>query len=140
MSDCCKGGITLVYACSGGSNVGQITNEIAKELTTEGVAKMTCGIALGANLSGFIASAQSADKNIVIDGCPVGCLRKVFENHKITNMDYYIITEMGIEKNKNFSLDLEKIYKISESIKNNSFIKKESNNKPSSCGCGDSCL
>ncbi|OHD19853.1 MAG: hypothetical protein A2086_00085 [Spirochaetes bacterium GWD1_27_9] len=117
MSDCCKGGTKLVYACSGGSNVGQIANEVAKNLTTEGFAKMTCGIALGANLSGFIVSAENADKNIVIDGCTVGCLKKVFENHKISNYDYYVITEMGIEKNKNFVIDLEDIYRIKELIK-----------------------
>ena len=31
-SRCCKGDVKLVLACSGGSNVGQITNEVAKKL------------------------------------------------------------------------------------------------------------
>lgn len=139
MSDCCKGSTNLVYACSGGSNVGQIANEIAKNFTNMGFAKMTCGIALGANLSGFIVSAKSADKNIVIDGCTVGCLKKVFENHKISNYDYYIITEMGIEKNKSFMMDLEEIYRIEETIKNNFSIKEKTNNTGSGSCCEGNC-
>ena len=139
MSDCCNGGTNLVYACSGGSNVGQMANEIAKNLTSGGFAKMTCGIALGANLSGFIVSAQNADKNIVIDGCPVSCLKKVFDNLKITNYDYHVITEMGIEKKMNFMMDLEEVYSIEEIIKNKSSVNK-TNGDSESCGCGEICL
>lgn len=114
MSDSCScfcedNSVNLIYSCSGGSNVGQITNEIAKKLSSNKIGKMSCGIALGANLNGFIISAQNACKNIIIDGCSVGCLKKVFENHKIQNIDHYTITDFDIKKNSSFEIDLDKI-------------------------------
>ena len=48
--ECCTpGGNIMILACSGGSNVGQLSNQAAIELTQEGFGKMFClaGIFLG---------------------------------------------------------------------------------------------
>lgn len=112
MSDCCSGSKRMIYACSGGSNTGQITNEMAKNLSSQGYGSMTCGIGMGADLSGFIVSAGEADKNIVLDGCSVSCLKKVFDRHKIKDFDHYILTDMGIKKDKNLSPDAGLVLKM----------------------------
>ncbi len=41
--ECCTpGGNIMILACSGGSNVGQLSNQAAIELTQEGFGKMFC--------------------------------------------------------------------------------------------------
>jgi len=41
-SCCCSADTAVTLACSGGSNVGQITSEVAKRLWSEGLANFFC--------------------------------------------------------------------------------------------------
>lgn len=102
MANCCScgsAGIKLIYSCSGAANTGFLADSTARKLAKEGKGKMTCLAAVGAGLSGFLESAKCADKNIVIDGCPVACGKKIFDAN---NLDYehYILTDLGVEKGK----------------------------------------
>ncbi len=101
---CCSGeGVnTLILACSGGSNVGQISNQIMIELDRSGIGNAYCLAGIGAAMSGFIESAKAA-RTILIDGCPVACGRKVFEKYGIEPSDYFMVTELGIKKTHDFS-------------------------------------
>jgi len=100
---CCSGDAkTLVLACSGGSNVGQIANNVMIELDKKGAGNAYCLAGIGAALSGFVESAKAA-KTVVIDGCPVGCGKKAFEKYGIEASQYFIVTELGIEKAHDFS-------------------------------------
>jgi uncharacterized metal-binding protein len=54
---------------------------------------------MGADLSGFVGSARVATRNIVIDGCPVACGRKIFESKGLP-LVHFIMTEFGVEKGK----------------------------------------
>ncbi|MBS3754076.1 MAG: putative zinc-binding protein [Desulfobacterales bacterium] len=73
--NCCETtGITaMLLPCSGGSNVGQLANRAAVELTTEGFGKIFCLAGIGGRISGFVQSAKDAESVIVIDGCEIGC-------------------------------------------------------------------
>ena len=53
----------------------------------------------GADLSGFIASAKAADSNIVIDGCPITCGKKIMENRDLEYI-HILLSEYGVEKGK----------------------------------------
>ncbi|HOP14808.1 MAG TPA: putative zinc-binding protein [Lentimicrobium sp.] len=56
---CCEGGSDImILACSGGSNVGQLSNQAAVELTQEGFGKMYYLAGIGGQLSGFVQSAR----------------------------------------------------------------------------------
>ncbi|MFO7890696.1 MAG: putative zinc-binding protein, partial [bacterium] len=68
MVQCCNTGNRLVYACSGGADVGEIADRVARQLVKEGFAKPSCLAGVGGHVSGFIASAQGTADNIVIDG------------------------------------------------------------------------
>ena len=60
---CCEAGqVNIALACSGGSNVGQIANEVAKELDRAGDAKFFCVAGLGGHIGGMVASVKGADK------------------------------------------------------------------------------
>ncbi len=58
----------MILSCSGGSNVGQLSNQAAVELTREGVGKMFCLAGIGGGLTGFIQSARDVSQMVVIDG------------------------------------------------------------------------
>ena len=46
-----------IFACSGASNVGQIANKIAVELTKQEVGKMMCTVGIGGRINGLLRSA-----------------------------------------------------------------------------------
>lgn len=87
----------LITACSGRSNVGQIANHVMVEMDRMGAAASLCLAGVGAGLSGFVESAR-AGKVILVDGCPVGCGKKIFEKHSAQPEHYFVITELGVEK------------------------------------------
>ena len=118
MAGCCCGsnGVKLIYACSGAANTGYLADSSSRRLMKEGYGKMTCLAALGADLSGFIESAKCAEENIVIDGCPVACGKKIFDKLALP-YTHYITTEFGVEKGRTEITD-EIIDSVAGSIKN----------------------
>ena len=95
---CCEGsGPRLITACSGRSNVGQIANRVMVEMDKMGIAASFCLAGVGAGLSGFVESAR-AGKVILVDGCPVGCGKKIFENNSAQPERYFVVTELGVQK------------------------------------------
>lgn len=116
-SCCTPGSNIMILACSGGSNVGQLTNQAAVELTQEGFGKMFCLAGIGAHLSGFVQSAKDVPEMVAIDGCPVGCAKAILEHAQIPVKGYLVLTEMGIEKNKEFKLKREEIEQVKAAVK-----------------------
>jgi uncharacterized metal-binding protein len=114
---CTTGNDLMILACSGGSNVGQISNQVAVELTREGVGKMFCLAGIGGQLSGFVQSARDVPGMIVIDGCSLGCAKACLDNAKVPMKTYIVLTDLGIEKNKDLSLKPEEIQKVKAAVK-----------------------
>lgn len=111
-------GDIMILACSGGSNVGQLSNQAAVELTVEGFGKMYCLAGIGGRLSGFVQSAKDAPVMVVIDGCEIGCAKAVLESAGVPLGSYIVITkDLGIEKDKNFNLSTEDIGKVKAFVK-----------------------
>jgi len=91
----------LILACSGGSNVGQITNQAALELTREGRGRMFCLAGLGADIPGIIKTVREAGETgevIVLDGCPIGCAKGIMERSGLPFGRALVVTDLGIEK------------------------------------------
>jgi uncharacterized metal-binding protein len=100
--DCCATAVpTMILACAGGSNVGQLSNQAAVELTQEGFGKLFCLAGIGANLSGFVQSARDIKQLVVIDGCEKPCAKGVLERAEVPMRGYLVITDLGIHKTKN---------------------------------------
>jgi uncharacterized metal-binding protein len=103
--DCCASGNNImILACSGGSNVGQLSNRAAVELTQEGFGKMYCLAGIGGRLKGFVQSAKDVPVIAAIDGCSVGCAKAILKNADISSYTHIVLTDLGIEKNKDFNL------------------------------------
>ena len=101
---CCTADNTMVMACSGGSNVGQMTNESAKRLDQAGIAKFFCMAGVGGQVSGIIESCKSVDKLLVIDGCSVACAKKMMDLAGLQDYEYLVVTDLDIEKKHVFDL------------------------------------
>jgi uncharacterized metal-binding protein len=107
----------MILACAGGSNVGQLSNQAAVELTQEGFGKLFCLAGVGAHLSGFVQSARDIAELVVIDGCEIGCSKAILEHAEIPLKNYVVITEMGIEKNKNLRLNPAEVDRVKQAVK-----------------------
>ncbi len=101
---CCCGDVKTILACSGASNVGQITNEVAKRLDIEKQGKFFCLAGVGGHVSGMVASVEGADKVLVVDGCPVACAKLAMDAAGLSGYEYVVVTDLGIEKNHDFAL------------------------------------
>lgn len=142
--DGCQSKVTrMILVCSGGSNVGQLANQAAIELTQEGFGKLSCLAGVGAHLGGFVRSAQDIPELVVIDGCEVGCARGVLEQAEVPLRGYLVITDdLDIDKNKDMNLKREEIDRVKEAVRG---LQSETGKAAqpgglgaSSCGCGKS--
>ena len=116
--ECCvPSGNVMILACSGGSNVGQLANQAAVELTQEGFGKMYCLAGIGGHLSGFVQSAKDVPEMVVIDGCATCSSKATLEHAEVPIKSYLILTDLGIEKNKKFELKKEDLNRVKEAIK-----------------------
>jgi len=114
-ASCCgsdKKKTVLLYACSGGANVAEVSDKAARELMFSGCGTMFCLAGLGAGIRGMIQTAKDADVNLVIDGCPMDCAKKVFEKAGVTNFVYVKVTDLGIEKAKGIRCTQEQVDKV----------------------------
>jgi uncharacterized metal-binding protein len=89
---------TVVYACSGCSDAGELADRIARELTRAGVAEMSCLAGIGGRVKSLMAKGEKAERILVIDGCPVNCARKTLELAGLEKFDHLGLHELGLRK------------------------------------------
>ncbi len=102
---CCGGAPKLIFACSGAADVGHISDLAARKLTAEGAGKMFCLAGIGGRVSGILASTQSAQAILAIDGCPLDCARKTLEEAGFAEFEHMRLTDLGMEKGKTPATD-----------------------------------
>jgi len=110
---------TMIYPCSGGSNVGQISNEAAKLMVGKGMGKFSCLAGVGSHGEGFIASAKKAGRIVVIGGCATRCAYKILKHAGIEPTVSVVVTDLGIKKDYEqldpSKEDADKVMKLLES-------------------------
>ena len=93
----CGSGELMVLACSGASDVGHITDLVARKLRDNGVRKMNCLAVVGAGIEKSIEDVKK--KNIlVIDGCPIDCGKRIMDRNGFNNYHYMRVTDLGYKK------------------------------------------
>jgi len=110
----CQGGTKMTLACAGASNVGQMTNEVAKRLDTAGQANYFCLAGVGGHISGMVESVKGADTVLVLDGCDMACAKKTMEAAEIADYEYLVVTDLGIEKVHAFDTPAEQLRTVQE--------------------------
>jgi uncharacterized metal-binding protein len=101
----CTAAPTLIFACSGAADVGEISDKAARQLTSEGVGKMFCLAGIGGRVSGIIKSTQDAAKILAIDGCSLDCTKLCLEETAFTEFNHMRVTDLGLEKGKSPATD-----------------------------------
>jgi len=100
----CEADEVILLPCAGGSNCGQIANQVAVQLDQEGVGRLYCLAGVGAHISGMIESVRSAKRVMAIDGCSLACAKKTVEHAGLMVTDWLCVTDEGIEKNHEFTI------------------------------------
>lgn len=113
----CEASEMLLFPCSGGSNCGQIANQVAIRLTAGNVGKMYCLAGIGAHESVMLDTARAARRVVAIDGCSVACAKKTIEHAGIPVTDWICVTEEGIAKTHEFKLNAADIELIAQRTK-----------------------
>jgi uncharacterized metal-binding protein len=90
---------TVVYACSGCSDAGELADRIARRLTREGAAEMSCLAGIGGRVKSLVAKAESAERILAIDGCPLNCTRHTLELAGFKNFERLELHALGFKKN-----------------------------------------
>lgn len=91
---------TLVYSCSGCSDVAQLANEVALRLDHGGVAEMSCIAGVGGGVPGLVRTARSGRPVVAIDGCQMHCARHCLANAGVTPTEHVRLYEQGLKKRK----------------------------------------
>ena len=99
------GDLPLVYSCSGCSNVAQLANDLAIELTVLGIAEMSCISGVGGHVRPLVKLAKSGRPIIAIDGCPLSCVASCLNQHNIKATHHFELTNtMNLQKRQYLSL------------------------------------
>ena len=131
--DCmCNEAGVLIFPCSGGSDVGELSDRATRKMAKCGQAKMFCLAGIGAHIPGMIESTKAANKLIAIDGCPVSCSKKTLEHAGFKVMAFNL-KDMGFEKGKT-NVDDESIDKVLSKITGGKVEEVNRNTSGDCCG------
>lgn len=137
----CGEGLTIIYSCSGSSNVGQLANSVAVEVSQSGLASMGCLAGIGADINTMVLSAKAAERIVILDGCSVCCGLKSLQKRGIENIHSFVVTDMGVKKSFELSLGQDAlpslVEKVKKSLGSSNRIQIMDSNK--GCGCGGNC-
>ena len=90
---------TVVYACSGCSDAGELADRIARQLTREGAAEMSCLAGIGGRVKSLVNKAATAEHILAIDGCPLNCTRHTLELAGFKDFAHLELHALGFRKN-----------------------------------------
>jgi uncharacterized metal-binding protein len=89
---------TVVYACSGCSDAGEIADRVARQLTRIGAAKMSCLAGIGGRVKSLVATAERAERILVVDGCPLNCAAHTLKLAGFQKFDHLELHKIGVHK------------------------------------------
>ena len=96
----CPSGKSLIFACSGAADVGELSDQAARQLSREGFGKMFCLAGIGGQVEGIIKGTSSAERILAIDGCALNCTKLCLEKAGFSKMDHMQLSNLGFEKGK----------------------------------------
>jgi len=96
----CSSGPTLIFACSGAADVGEVSDLAARRLNKDGVGKMFCLAGVGGRVGGIMDKTKAAGRILAIDGCDLDCARMTLQEADIKGFSHLRVTDLGMEKGK----------------------------------------
>lgn len=90
--------LKLIFACSGASDVGHLTDLAARALAKDGAGKMYCLAGIGGRVESMLAMTRSAKKIVALDGCAQECARKTLELAGFNAFAHLKLEDLGLAK------------------------------------------
>lgn len=103
---------TLVYSCSGCSDVAQLANEVALRLDHSGAAEMSCIAGVGGGVPGLTRTARSGRPIVAIDGCQMHCASHCLAKAGVTPIEHVKLYERGLRKRRGQRCDEETVVEV----------------------------
>lgn len=98
---------TLVYSCSGSSNVAQLANYVAVRLDRLGIAEMSCIAGVGGDVAALVKKATAGRPVLAIDGCQLGCCEQVLAAKDVEPAHVIRLHDLGLRKRQHVDFDTE---------------------------------
>lgn len=92
--------VRLIFACSGGADVGHLSDAAARKMMADKCGKMFCLAGIGGDVEGILKTTREADSILVIDGCPVDCAKKTLDRAGFSDYSHFRVTSLGYDKGK----------------------------------------
>ena len=89
---------TIIYACSGCSDAGEIADRVARQLSREGAGQMSCLAGIGGRVKSLVMKAENAERILVVDGCPLNCAAHTLRFSGFKNFEHLELHIIGIRK------------------------------------------
>lgn len=96
---------TLVYSCSGSSNVAQLANYVAVRLDRLGIAEMSCIVGVGGDVRALVKKATAGKPVVAIDGCPLTCCEQVLQAKGVEPVRMVRLHDLGLKKRQHTDFD-----------------------------------
>lgn len=90
--------VTVIYACSGSSDAGELADRTARHLSAGGWGNMSCLTGIGGRVKPLLRIAQDAERILVIDGCPLNCARHTLAAAGIEGFQHLSLDRFGLRK------------------------------------------
>ena len=89
---------TVIYACSGCSDAGELADRAARALSQQGLGEMSCLAGIGGRVKSLMRKAESAQHILAIDGCPLNCARHTLEQAGFEVSEQLELHKLGFRK------------------------------------------
>lgn len=107
----------LIFCCSGASNVGVLSLQAAIRLAKGGFGAFSCIAGIGSTNAPMIRATKLAGERVLIDGCPIGCGKKIMDQNRVPVDRYVIVTELGIDKTHGLDIEECDIETVVENVR-----------------------
>ena len=108
---------TLIYACSGCSDVAQLANSVALRLDHAGEAEMSCIAGVGGGVPGLVRIARSGRPIVAIDGCQMHCASHCLSKAGVIPTEHVKLYEKGLCKRRGQFYDEKTIEEVTAEVK-----------------------
>ncbi|GAB1261676.1 hypothetical protein NBRC116495_23830 [Aurantivibrio plasticivorans] len=93
-----RGVLPIMFACSGPSDLAQVSNDIAITLHNLGYVEMLSLSSIGANIESVIDKAKTDRPVYVIEGCDTSCAKRCLESHGIQIEKYINLNALNVTR------------------------------------------
>ncbi|MBP1645267.1 MAG: hypothetical protein H6Q16_842 [Bacteroidetes bacterium] len=113
----CNTGSFNVVCCSGASDLGHLSDIIARKLSSNKVRRMNC-LAVIANGNTSLIETYKQANVLAIDGCSGDCSKKILERARITDFNHLRLSDLNYKKGETPTNEeeIDSIYEIAKNI------------------------